>query len=179
MVKDNFDESKNMPITFFAKKTIGPINRLIEQIRSRGGLIVFSTDAFTKDDFIFAGGRLRPHSLAGTKGAEVIEELDMRADDLWLPKPRFSAFFNTDLAKWLKEREVSLCATAGIATNICVLTTAMDAVCHDFKSIILEDCSASYSEELHEQTLGLYRKNPLAPLLRVATSGEMIGSLPG
>jgi nicotinamidase-related amidase len=36
-----------------------------------------------------------PHSLCGTEGAEVIDELNMQAEDLWLPKPRFSAFFNT------------------------------------------------------------------------------------
>ncbi|VEN73679.1 Isochorismatase [Candidatus Desulfarcum epimagneticum] len=176
MVKDNFDESKKMPITFLAKETIGPINALIREIRKSGGPVVFSTDAFQKEDFIFTG-RLRPHSLAGTEGAEVIDELDMGPDDLWLPKPRFSAFFGTDLAKWLRERDVTRCAVAGIATHICVLSTAMDAVCHDFKTAILEDCSASYSKEIHEKTLGLYRKNPLAPLLRVAASKDIMEEL--
>jgi hypothetical protein len=53
----------------------------------------------------------------------------------------------------------------------------MDAVCHDFKAVMLEDGSASYSEQLHEQTLGLYRHNPLYPLLRVANSTELMNEL--
>jgi nicotinamidase-related amidase len=138
--------------------------------------VVFSTDAFHKDDFIFTG-RMRPHSLAGTPGAEVTDALDKKVQDLWLPKPRFSAFFNTDLNEWLKDREITLCAVAGIATNFCVLTTAMDALCHDFKAVILEDCSAAFSEKIHQQTLDNYRKNPLSPLFKILTSQELMAEL--
>ena len=113
---------------------------------------------------------MHPHSLAGTMGAEVIEELIREREDLWLPKPRFSAFFKTDLARWLRERGVNLCAVGGIATNFCVLTTAMDAICHDFRVVILEDCSTAASQEVHDRTLGLYRRNPLYPLFRVMDS---------
>lgn len=176
MVKDNFIDSKKLPITQLAKQTIAPINRLSSEFRKRSFPVVFSTDAFHEDDFIFSA-RMKPHSLTGTSGAEVIDELDRKDEDLWLPKPRFSAFFDTDLHLWLRERDVTLCAVAGIATNICVLTTVMDALCHNFKAVFLEDCSATYSESLHEQTLGLYRRNPLYPLLRVISSEELISEL--
>jgi nicotinamidase-related amidase len=36
-------------------------------------------------------------SISGTKGAEIIDELDRKKEDLWLPKLRFSAFFKTGL----------------------------------------------------------------------------------
>ena len=173
MVKDNFAESRNLPITPFAKKIIAPLNRLIEKFRDQGWPVVFSTDAFRKEDFIFKG-RMQPHSLAGTRGAEVVDGLDMREQDLWLPKPRFSAFFDTGLEDWLRERKVSLCAVGGITTHFCVLTTVMDAICHDFKAVLLEDCSAAPSESLHEQTLNAYRKNPLYPLLSVMNSKEFL-----
>ena len=178
MVKDNFIESRNLPITTFARAAIGPLNKLIEVFRGQKWPIVFATDAFHEDDFIFKG-RMRPHSLSGTEGAKVVEALDMRDDDLWLPKPRFSAFFNTDLANWLRERGVSLCAVGGISTHFCVLTTVLDAICHDFKSVLLEDCSAAPSKQLHEQTLDNYRRNPLYPLLRVAKSTDLIDELLG
>ena len=96
MVKDNFEESRNLPITPFAKRIIAPTNGLIEKFRDQGWPVVFSTDAFGKEDFIFKG-RMQPHSLAGTRGAEVVDSLDMREQDLWLPKPRFSAFFDTSI----------------------------------------------------------------------------------
>jgi nicotinamidase-related amidase len=173
MVKDNFDDARHLPITPFAKRTIAPLNRLSAHFRSQGWPVVFSTDAFKPDDFIFQG-RMHPHSLAGTRGAEVIDELNRDIDDLWLPKPRFSAFFNTDLDSWLRERDVTLCAVGGISTHFCVLTTVMDAICHDFKAVLLEDCSAANSDVVHQNTLDCYRRNPLYPLLQVATSVELI-----
>jgi nicotinamidase-related amidase len=176
MVKDNFDEKRGLPITPLAKKIIPNINRLARLFRRHDWPVVFSTDAFHRDDFIFSS-RMEAHSLAGTKGAEIIDELDREPDDLWLPKPRFSAFFETHLAAWLKQRQVGLCAVGGIATNFCVLTTALDAICHDFKAFLLEDCAATYSDRLHQQTLALYRRNPLFPLLQVASSAQLIEEL--
>jgi len=178
MVKDNFIESHNLPITPFARAAIDPLNKLIAVFRVQKWPIVFSTDAFHEDDFIFKG-RMRPHSLSGTVGAGVVDALDMQDGDLWLPKPRFSAFFNTGLENWLRERGVSLCVVGGIATHFCVLATVLDAVCHDFKSVLLEDCSAAPSKQLHEQTLNSYRHNPLYPLLRVAKSTDLIAELLG
>ena len=172
MVKDNFIESKKLPITPFAVNIIGPLNRLIRVCRKHQWPVVFSTDAFNQEDFIFRG-RMNPHSLAGTEGAEVVDELDKTDDDLWLPKPKFSAFFQTGLEKWLREKGVTLCAVGGISTHFCVLTTVMDAICHDFKAVLLEDCSAASSLEVHEQTLNCYRRNPLYPLLKVAASSEL------
>ena len=176
MVKDNFVEARDLPITPLARKLVDPINRLSDFFRENDWPVVFSTDAFNKNDFIFQG-RMTPHSLAGTKGAEVIDELDKKPGELWLPKPKFSAFFQTGLETWLRKRKVSLCAVAGIATNFCVLTTLMDALCHDFKAILLEDCTTAFTQELHEQTLDLYRRNPLYPLFKIASSTELTTEL--
>lgn len=178
MVNDNFDETLNLPITPLARQIIDPINTLIQTFRHNQWPIVFSTDAFRRQDFIFTK-RMKPHSLVGTTGAEVIDELDRKPGDLWLPKPRFSAFFNTALEKYLQDRDVTLCAVAGISTHFCVLTTAIDAICHNFKAVLLEDCSAAYSESVHEQVLSLYRRNPLFPLLKVAGSSELVTELTG
>jgi nicotinamidase-related amidase len=176
MVKDNFIESRNLPITPLARQIINPINNLISVFRRQKWPVVFSTDAFHKEDFIFKGS-MKPHSLAGTTGAEVIDELDRKEEDFWLPKPRFSAFFKTGLDQWLRKKKITLCAIAGIATNVCVLTTVLDAVCHDFKGVLLEDCTASFSESIHEQTLNIYRRNPLYPLLKIVSSSELVAEL--
>ena len=176
MVKDYFKDENNYPITPLARKIIPPTNILIRQFRKQGFPVIFSTDAFAEDDFIFKG-RMLPHAIKGTKGAEVVNDLDMEPEDLWLPKPRFSAFFDTGLEKTLKDQKITLCAVAGIATNFCVLTTAMDALCHDFKAVLLEDCSTAFSEQIHAQCLDMYRRNPLYPLFRVMTSDELISEL--
>ena len=173
MVKDNLDESKPVPITPLARRLFDPINRLTKAFRTASWPVVFATDAFAQGDFIF-GGKMKPHSLAGTTGAEPTAELDRRPEDLWLPKPRFSAFFRTGLEDWLRARGVTLCAVAGITTNFCVLTTAMDALCCDFKVVILEDCTTAATEGIHRQTLDLYRKNVLYPLFRIMTSEQFL-----
>ncbi len=176
MVKDNFDDSRDLPITPLARKIIPPLNQLSAFFRRWGWPVVFSTDAFRDDDFIFQG-RMHPHSLAGTSGAEVVDELIRQNTDLWLPKPKFSAFFQTELEVWLRERNVTLCAIGGISTHFCVLTTVLDAICHNFKAVLLEDCSTASTLEIHERTVNTYRRNPLYPLLRVATSSELVGEL--
>jgi len=176
MVKDYFRDDHPYPITPLARKLTDPINALIAEFRKKDLPIIFSTDSFQETDFIFRG-RMQPHALKGTKGAEVVADLDMSDDDLWLPKPRFSAFFNTGLENILREQKVTQCAVAGIATTFCVLSTAMDSLCHDFKTIILEDCATAFSEQAHSQCLDLYRKNPLDPLFRIMSSTELIREL--
>ncbi len=173
MVKDNLSPDHPFPITPLAIRIIPAINKLIGMFRKQGWPVIFPTDAFHEQDFIF-GGRMKPHSLAGTRGAEIADGLDYRPEtDMWLPKPKFSAFFQTGLEKTLHEQGVTLCAVAGISTNFCILTTIMDALCHDFKAILLEDCTAAPSETIHDEILKIYRRNALYPLFRVASSLEM------
>ena len=176
MVKDYLDPRRNLKITPFARAIVDPIKRLAAAFRESGWPVIFSTDAYKEDDFIFMG-KMKPESLTGTEGAEVIDELEKQESDLWLPKPRFSAFFHTGLEKYLRERKVTLCAVAGVATPFCVLTTAIDAICYDFKSVIMADCSAALSERIHNDTLDLYRQTVLYPLLKVNTSLELLSDL--
>jgi nicotinamidase-related amidase len=176
MVKDTFGHRPELPIAAAGRALIAPINQMAAAFRAAGHPVVFSTDAFHPGDFIFRG-RMGPHSLAGTAGAEVIDELHRFPGDLWQPKPRFSAFFDTGLEVWLRERGVTLCAVAGIATHFCVLTTALDALCHGFKAVFLEDCTTAHPETVHRNTLDNYRRNPLFPLLRVASSGQLLEEL--
>jgi nicotinamidase/pyrazinamidase len=176
MVKDYFDPRRNLKITPHARAIIDPINNLTRTFRKNGWPVIFATDSFKEDDFIFSA-RMKPESLAGTEGAQVIDELERKPEDLWLPKPRFSAFFQTGLTEYLRKRNVTLCAVAGIATPFCVLTTALDAICYDFMSVIISDCSAAASEKIHKETLHLYAKTALYPLLKISTSSELLFDL--
>jgi len=176
MVKDYFDPRRNLKITPYARAIIDPIKDLTRAFRKNGWPVIFATDSFKEDDFIFSA-RMKPESLAGTEGAQVIDELERKPQDLWLPKPRFSAFFQTGLLKYLLERNVTLCAVAGIATPVCVLTTALDAICYDFRSVIVSDCSAAPSDEIHKKILHVYAKTALYPLLKVSTSSELLSDL--
>lgn len=176
MVKDNFREEHQFPITKEAKVLIPRINHLLRRGRELGIPIIFACDSFLPGDFIFRG-KMKYHSLRGTEGAEVTSELEREKKDIVLPKRRFSAFFKTDLDQTLRTWGVDTVAIGGIATNVCVLMTAMDALCHDFASIILEDCCAAYKREVHESTVDNYRQFALYPLFRIMTSEEFLSEV--
>jgi len=176
MVKDYFDPGRNLKITPYARAIVNPIKDLTRRFRRNRWPVIFATDSFEEDDFIFSAG-MEPESISGTEGAHLIDELERKPDDLWLAKPRFSAFFQTGLAEYLRERGVSICAVTGISTPVCVLTTALDAICYNFRSVIVSDCSAAPSERLHNDTLNLYRRTALYPLLKVSTSSELLTEL--
>ncbi len=71
----------------------------------------------------------------------------------------------------------ALCVVGGLSTRFCVLTAAMDAVCHDFKAVLPEDGSTAYTVRIHEQTIDCYRRNALYPLLRAAVSSQLASEL--
>jgi nicotinamidase-related amidase len=117
---------------------------------------------------------MKVHSLRGTKGAEVVDDLRPEPTDIILPKRRFSAFFKTDLDQTLRTLGVDTIVVTGVTTEVCVLMTVMDGLSHDFSAILLEDCSASRSKEFHQGCLNLYRDFALYPLLRIMNLEEFL-----
>ena len=173
MLKDNLKESPWNPYFQEGKAVITNLQRLLEEGRKRGFPIIFACDSFLEGDFIFRG-RMKVHALRGTKGAEVVDDLKPEPTDIILPKRRFSAFFKTDLDQTLRVLGVDTIVVAGITTEVCVLMTVMDGLCHDFSTILLEDCSATQSKEFHKACLNLYRDFALYPLLRIMTLDEFL-----
>jgi nicotinamidase/pyrazinamidase len=173
MVKDTFKEGSKLQITQEGRAILPNLRRLLEESRRRGFPVIFACDSFLKEDFLFTG-KMKPHSLRGTKGSEVTDELKLEPSDIFLPKRRFSAFFKTDLDQTLRVFGVDTVVVTGVATEFCVLTTVMDGLCHDFCAIVLEDCTASHNKEIHQSCLSLYRKTVLYPLLRVMTLEQFL-----
>jgi nicotinamidase-related amidase len=173
MLKDTFKEGSQLPITQEARQILPSLQRLLKESRGKKFPIVYACDSFLKEDFLFKG-KTKFYSLQGTEGAEVVDDLKPEPTDTVLPKRRFSAFFGTDLEKRLRKQGIDTIIVTGITTEVCVLSTAMDGFCYDFYVILLEDCSASHSQEKHQACLNLYRNASLHPLLRVMTLDEFL-----
>jgi nicotinamidase/pyrazinamidase len=173
MLKDNLKESSRNPTYQEGKGIVPDLQRLLEEGRKRKFPIIFACDSFLEGDFLFRG-RMKVHSLRGTQGAEVIDDLRPEPTDMILPKRRFSAFFKTDLDQTLRTLGIDTIVVTGITTEFCVLMTAFEGLCHDFSAIILENCTASRSKELRNGCLNLYRENVLDPLLRIMTLDEFL-----
>lgn len=66
-------------------------------------------------------------------------------DDFTVLKPRHSAFYGTPLALLLAQMHVHRIVLSGLATDICVQLTAMDAFLRGYSVWVPSDCTASES----------------------------------
>jgi nicotinamidase/pyrazinamidase len=173
MVKDNLKEGSRHPITLEARAILPNLQRLLVESRKRRFPVIFACDSFLREDFIFRG-KMKIHSLRGTEGSEVADELEPVPADIVLPKRRFSAFFKTDLDQTLRTLGIDTIVVGGITVEVCVLMTVMDGLSHDFSAILLEDCTASKSKETRQSCLNFYRDFALYPLLKVMTLEEFL-----
>lgn len=176
MLEDNYGDRSNKERE--EERIVRPVRDFLKVCRGLSVPVIFACDSFLEGDFIFEG-RMKPHAIRGTAGARVLDDLEPQPSDTVLPKRRFSAFFKTDLDQTLHTWNIDTVAVGGIATHFCVLATAFDAVCHDFRSVILEDLCAAYKKEVHDNTLNAYRYSPIHPLLTVSTSSEFTAQLRG
>jgi len=106
----------------------------------------------------------------GTWGAEFYEGISPLPSERGVIKHRYSAFINTDLNTVLKARNIQSVLVCGVATNVCVETTARDGYMFDYYVTMIDDCSAAYETKLHLGTLENMRRH----FGLVASSGEII-----
>jgi nicotinamidase-related amidase len=150
MLKDFVYEEGALPV-HSARKIIEPINRKIAEFRSRGEPVFFICDAHSKEDEEFeVWGE---HAVDGTWGAEIIDELDKREEDVVIKKKRFSAFYGTNLEEELRKRGIEEVVLTGVLTNICVLHTAADAAMRGFRVVVPRDCVAAIDEQAERWAL--------------------------
>jgi ureidoacrylate peracid hydrolase len=65
-------------------------------------------------------------------------------------KHRFDAFLNTDLETVLRAHAVRTVVLAGVATNVCVETTARQAFLRAYYVVLVADGCAAYSRDEHD-----------------------------
>ena len=75
----------------------------------------------------------------GTWDWQIVEALTPQADDLVVEKSRYDGFTRTGLAERLRALGVRNLLFTGIATNICVESTARHAFFEEFWPILVED----------------------------------------
>lgn len=68
-------------------------------------------------------------------------------------KPKHSAFFGTPLELLLQHLKASRLILAGVASDQCVLATAMEAVMRDLAVVVPRDCVASQSVTRNDTVL--------------------------
>jgi nicotinamidase-related amidase len=89
----------------------------------------------------------------GEWGAEILDELDVMADDAVITKRRPSAFFDTDLDIVLRGLGVTTLYVGGASTHWAVESTVRDGHSRDYRMVVIRQCVASPMPEFHEPSL--------------------------
>ena len=114
--------------------------QLATAFRDRGLPVVIATFALRRDD--------EPQAFE-----EPLSTLAVRADDLRVARPTWSAFVGTNLDAQLRSRGVTRLVLAGVATSIGVESTARAAHDLGYEIIVASDAVTDLSVETHENSL--------------------------
>lgn len=141
------------------EKSVENLLRFIEQCRKSNIRIVFVrtlhsnwTDSDTWVARMAGLGREMLICRPDTWGAEFYK-VAPQANDFITTKHRFSGFVGTDLNLVLRARGIETLLMTGVASNVCVETTARDAYNLDYQIILVEDCCGAFSAEEHASTI--------------------------
>jgi ureidoacrylate peracid hydrolase len=87
----------------------------------------------------------------GSWDYDIVEALMPLAGDIRVAKPRYSAFFNSQLDTILRSRGIRNLVFVGIATNVCVESTLRDGFHLEYFGIMLEDATHQLGPDFVQQ----------------------------
>lgn len=152
-----------------ARDIVPNVNRLAAAMRDAGGLVVWVQNTappdsretwsaylerMTEDN---AAARLRDLS-PGSDGYALWDGLEVQAADEVIEKIRFSAFIkgSSDIEPLLRGRGIDTLVFTGVATNVCVESSARNAMMLNFRSLMVSDGCATLTDAEHNATLAIF-----------------------
>ncbi|MEU6393885.1 isochorismatase family protein [Streptomyces sp. NPDC046939] len=99
------------------------------------------------NDFWGPGMRTTPEDRA------VVDELAPGPEDHVLTKWRYSAFFRTDLLRWMRTEGRDQLVVCGVYAHIGVLATVVEAFTNDIQPFLVADATADFSHAHHRSAL--------------------------
>ena len=85
--------------------------------------------------------------------SQIVRELVQRPGEIIIRKTQASAFFDTNLCSLLISRSVDSLVVAGCTTSACVRATVIDAMSHNFRTVVARDCVGDRALGPHEANL--------------------------
>ncbi|QKE42224.1 MAG: cysteine hydrolase [Ferrovum myxofaciens] len=84
-----------------------------------------------------------PYAVPGTKGVEIIDVLSPITGEYRVVKPRFSAFFGTELELILRRLGVDSVVVCGTQYPNCIRATAFDALSYGYPTTVITDATSA------------------------------------
>jgi nicotinamidase-related amidase len=163
------------------------INRVAAACRAAGILVIHASHVLRPDGSNTGVlGEIAPIVrqgiiMRGSESAALHQALVVDPRDILLEKPRFGAFYSTDLELILRSRGIDSIIITGISTNVCCETTAREATVRDFRVFFLSDGTAN--SDIGEVSAAELKRATCATLGRmfaqVLTVEEMIHKIQG
>ncbi len=125
---------------------------LRQRLWAQGVPVIFANDNYGLWQSNFMAMVRHCARMAGASG-EMARLLEPGPQDIAILKPRHSAFFGTPLALLLEQMQVRQLILTGLATDICVLMTAMDAYLRGYRVWVPGDCCAAERAPAHRWAL--------------------------
>ncbi len=127
-----------------AEETVPTIRKLLDLARDSGMRVVFVQDTHREGDpeWEIWG----EHCREGSWGWQVVDGLAPEKDEVTIRKPRYDAFYGTDLEHLLRLWGVDTLIICGTVANICVHYTASSAAMRWFNVIVPRDCISSFND---------------------------------
>jgi ureidoacrylate peracid hydrolase len=148
------------------------VNKLVRAMRGYGSPIIWVRNVTNKEAFTTWSthyGRMKPEIVDARKrelakdsdGFKLFPELDVRRDDLRVNKTRYSAFIEgaSNITHVLETHGIDTLVFCGIVTNVCVESTARDAMMLNYRTLIVEDACAANTLSAHTETLNVFYTN--------------------
>lgn len=126
------------------------VRSLLEWETAAGSKVFYLCDNHDPDDLEF--NTFPVHCVRGTDETHVVEELSEIAGD-YIPKRRYSCFYDTGLSERLAELAPEKVIVCGVCTDICVLHTVSDARDRDYLVEVPVDCVATFDADAHSFAL--------------------------
>ncbi len=131
---------------------------LLRVAREQGVLVIHTNIRYQPDHFLDGGMWLRKAPVlqglvAGAAAAECCSKLLPQAHELVFSKQYASAFFGTSLASTLYAAGIDTVLLAGFSTSGCIRASAVDAIQHGFRPMVVRECVADRHAGPHEANL--------------------------
>ena len=131
-----------------------PLDPLLAQARSARRLVVHAVERHRRGFDDYEWRKLPRHHFAGDPDAAFFAGFAPSDErEIVCLKRRYSAFFATDLALFLREQAIERVIVAGVKTNVCVRATAQDAFAHGFAVVVPKEATNSNRQHLAAASL--------------------------
>jgi maleamate amidohydrolase len=137
-----------------AALVVEPLRRLLARARAGGHIVVHAVEQHYPGFDDYEWRKLPRHHFIGDPDAAFFEGFEpYGAREVVIGKRRYSAFFATDLALFLREQKIERVIVAGVKTNVCIRATAQDAFANGFDVVIPREATNSNRPHLAAASL--------------------------